>query len=458
MHVPLEKRETKQDLLKKKTKQKTCFNAFWIVGLGILLNHIVAVLALIFYHDISWHFVAGVLISAFLNVMGMTAGYHRLWCHKSYDAVKPIRYMLAMMGAMAWQGSIYWWILRHRMHHRFVDTKYDPYNSRRGLWFSHYGWLFEKPQFYDKTSLINMSDVRADEVCEWNRKYTPHLVVGLGMVLPALIGWWLGDALAGFLYIGVMGRCLSWNSVFALNSFAHYEPVGDREYALHQSATNCLLLAILTNGEGNHNYHHEFPHDYRHGVKWYDYDPTKWFIWTCSSLGLAWNLVRVDDHVRVEAENQVRIMKAHLHLDHERSVHRMHLQQTSSLSTSSKTTPPPTTHASFPPSLELPTPTADALLPLLLREDVKKGILPSNLKGKRFLIIEDYLLDVTPFIRQHPGGASLLQAYNFRDATKAFYSGQNIHTKAAHNIVKRLRVARLDDIMCTDNDDHPKKD
>jgi stearoyl-CoA desaturase (delta-9 desaturase) len=34
------------------------------------------------------------------------------------------------------------------------------------------------------------------------------------------------------------------------------------------------LLALLTMGEGYHNYHHEFQHDYRNGVKPWQFDPT----------------------------------------------------------------------------------------------------------------------------------------------------------------------------------------
>ena len=59
-----------------------------------------------------------------------------------------------------------------------------------------------------------------------------------------------------------------------------------------------LFLALLTMGEGYHNYHHEFQHDYRNGVKPWQFDPTKWLIWTLSKLGLTRNLRRVRLHLR----------------------------------------------------------------------------------------------------------------------------------------------------------------
>jgi stearoyl-CoA desaturase (Delta-9 desaturase) len=48
----------------------------------------------------------------------------------------------------------------------------------------------------------------------------------------------------------------------------------------------------VTVGEGYHNFHHEFPNDYRNGVEWYQYDPTKWFIRATAFFGLAYDLLR----------------------------------------------------------------------------------------------------------------------------------------------------------------------
>ena len=80
----------------------------------------------------------------FINMLGITAGYHRLWSHGAFEAASSLRYFLAFLGSLSWQGSIKWWVVRHRLHHRFTDTPLDPYDSSRGLWYSHFGWLFEK--------------------------------------------------------------------------------------------------------------------------------------------------------------------------------------------------------------------------------------------------------------------------------------------------------------------------
>lgn len=421
----------KAEILKKKRTGKTTFNQYWIVGAGIVINHIIAFWSLIYYRHVGWQFIVAMIVAGFFNLLGITAGYHRLWSHHAYKPSKPLAYFLASLGAMAWQGSIHWWVIRHRMHHRFVDTKYDPYDSTRGLWFSHFGWLFERPRFYEKSSIINMSDIINDPVCRWNRYYTPHLVIALGMVLPLVLGAMMGDAMAGFIYIGVWGRIISWNGIFAVNSFSHHESVGGKTYAMHSSATSSLLLAVLSNGEGNHNYHHEFPHDYRHGVLWGDYDPTKWFLWMCNILGLASNLITVEDHVRVESMKKTKIQEAQRLLDMKISSYARHMGDKKG---------------------GLPTPKPPTMLPTIRARDItsptaatlsisKDGSSPN--KSPVFLIIDEYLVDVTLFQKVHPGSETLIRSMKGKDATEAFWRGRNMHTQAANNIVKRLRVARV---------------
>lgn len=51
-----------------------------------------------------------------------------------------------------------------------------------------------------------------------------------------------------------------------------------------------VITALITFGEGNHNFHHEFPSDYRNAIEWHQYDPAKWAIWCWKHLGLAYNL------------------------------------------------------------------------------------------------------------------------------------------------------------------------
>jgi stearoyl-CoA desaturase (Delta-9 desaturase) len=87
---------------------------------------------------------------------------HRYWSHGAFKATKPLKIALCIASAIGFERSIYWWALRHRMHHRFTDTENDPYSAKKGLWFSHIGWLFTKPD-YTKLEYVDMTDLDNDE-------------------------------------------------------------------------------------------------------------------------------------------------------------------------------------------------------------------------------------------------------------------------------------------------------
>ena len=136
-----------------------------------------------------------------------------------------------------------------------------------------------------------------------------------GLILPALIGWaWGGPraALGSFLLAGVMRVVCVQHSTFFINSLCHY--IGKRPYSSRCTARDSWLMAIFTFGEGYHNYHHEFSHDYRNGVKPWQFDPTKWGIWLLSKLGLAKQLRRVpaEKIQLVEIAEKQRQLELHL--------------------------------------------------------------------------------------------------------------------------------------------------
>jgi stearoyl-CoA desaturase (delta-9 desaturase) len=105
-----------------------------------------------------------------------------------------------------------------------------------------------------------------------------------------LIAWWIGHPLGGFIMVVCLRIVVVLHSSFFINSFAH--TFGKRPYDSSQSARDNWLCAVLTNGEGFHNFHHRFPMDYRNGYRWYHWDPSKWCIYLMSKVGLAWDLKR----------------------------------------------------------------------------------------------------------------------------------------------------------------------
>ena len=242
------------------------------------------------YHWSAW---LGFVVLAGLSGLSITAGYHRLWSHNAYKAHVLLRVPLALCGAATLQNSILIWASLHRRHHRFVDDNdHDPYSAGRGLWFSHMGWMLrDYPSAQDDFS--NAPDLQRDRVVMWQHKYYAPLAIAMNVLPVLLLGWLTGDYLANFLLAGVLRLVVAHHTTFFINSLAHYW--GKQPYTDGNSARDNGVLALLTYGEGYHNYHHLFQNDYRNGVRWWQFDPTKWLISLASWLGLARDLQRVPE-------------------------------------------------------------------------------------------------------------------------------------------------------------------
>lgn len=228
----------------------------------------------------------------FMGICGMsiTGGYHRLWSHKTYKAHPLIRLAFAIGGACALQNDILNWASDHRRHHQHVDDNdKDPYSAGRGFWFSHIGWIL---RHYDsgKTDFSNVKDLQKDPIVMWQHRNYLSLVLITNIGLPALIGLIHGDVIASLLLAGLLRLVLSQHVTYLINSAAHMW--GKQPYSDSSSARDNGLLALITYGEGYHNYHHTFQWDYRNGIKWWHYDPTKWLIRGLAFVGLTSELKR----------------------------------------------------------------------------------------------------------------------------------------------------------------------
>ncbi|MEH6548750.1 MAG: fatty acid desaturase [Pseudomonadales bacterium] len=239
------------------------------------------------YHWTAW--LAFILLAG-ANGMSITAGYHRLWSHNAYKAKLPLRLFFALFGAAALQNSILIWASGHRRHHRHVDDEnLDPYCAGRGLWFSHIGWMLrDYPSGI--VDLSNVKDLQRDPVVVWQDKHYALVALSMNFLPPLLLGLMFGDYLAQFLLAGVLRLVFSHHTTFFINSLAHFW--GKQPYTNDNTAKDNGLIAALTYGEGYHNFHHRFQTDYRNGVRWWHYDPTKWLIGSCQWLGLTSDLKR----------------------------------------------------------------------------------------------------------------------------------------------------------------------
>ena len=229
----------------------------------------------------------------YLNGLSITGGYHRLWAHKAYRASPALKWFFALWGAGALQNSILIWASDHRRHHRHVDDdELDPYSASRGLWFSHMGWMLRKYRS-NEPDFSNARDLERDPIVMFQHRHYVVLTTFMNLGLPLLLGLWHGDVVGTVLLVGLLRLVVNHHVTFFINSLAHYW--GSRPYTESNSARDNGFLAFLTYGEGYHNYHHIFQADYRNGIRWWQWDPTKWMIALCEYLGLASDLNRVPD-------------------------------------------------------------------------------------------------------------------------------------------------------------------
>ena len=234
------------------------------------------------------HLVATTLTLGFAG-MSITVGYHRLWAHKTFDAHPTLQFILALGGAFALQNSALHWSSDHRVHHKFVDQNdKDPYSAKKGFWYSHIGWMLRDYQGDKYANYGNCRDLQKNKVVMWQHKHYLFLSMLMNFGVPVLLGVWFNDVWGMLLTVGVLRLVLSHHFTFFINSLAHIW--GTQPYTDKNTAKDNPLLALVTYGEGYHNYHHIFEADYRNGIRWFHFDPSKWFIKVCSYFGLTKNL------------------------------------------------------------------------------------------------------------------------------------------------------------------------
>lgn len=282
----------------------------WTSSLFLILTFFTALIGTpiyVYHHGID-AFQIGLFIFLFLATgMSITLGYHRLFAHKSFQASRSVRFATLVFGASAFEDSALDWASDHRQHHKHVDDHDDdPYSISRGFFWAHMGWIFFK--LYPRP-LANVADLKKDPLVMWQHRHHRTIAFVVGIIAPTVAGWFhsgASGALGAFLIGGVARVVAVQHCTFLINSLCH--TLGHRPYDSKTSARDSWLMAIFTFGEGYHNYHHSFQHDYRNGVKPWQWDPTKWAIWTLAQLGLVSDLRRVSEEKIVLAE--LREMKA----------------------------------------------------------------------------------------------------------------------------------------------------
>ena len=280
----------------------------WITSsflIGTFVLSITTVPIYLWYFGIDWFQVILFLVLLTATGFSITLGYHRLFSHLAFRARLPVKLFVLIFGPAAFENSVLMWASEHRRHHKHVDHEEDPYDITKGFFHAHIGWLLFK--LLPQPPFDNVGDLKKDRLVMWQHRHVHTIALLVGFALPMLLGaaWngWIG-ALGAFLISGVAKVVVCQHCTFFINSACH--TIGRQPYSTRCSARDSLLMALLTFGEGYHNYHHEFQHDYRNGVKSWQWDPTKWIIWLLSKFGLTVGLRRAARETIQAAQAQVR--------------------------------------------------------------------------------------------------------------------------------------------------------
>jgi stearoyl-CoA desaturase (Delta-9 desaturase) len=258
----------------------------------------IAAIALLWYFPLQPVVVVLAVGLYALTILGVEVGFHRLFSHHAFETTTPVRVILAILGSMAAQGGVVFWVAHHRCHHQYTDRPNDPHSPNlhedglggrlQGFWHAHAGWILagEIPN-----SMLFAKDILRDPAIAKVNQWQQYWVL-LGLVIPSILGGlltqsWIG-ALQGLLWGGFVRIFLGQQVINSTNSICHL--YGGRSFSCEDCSTNNLWLAIPSWGQSWHNNHHAFPNSAMVGMKWWQIDPGNWTIRLLEKMGLAWQV------------------------------------------------------------------------------------------------------------------------------------------------------------------------
>jgi stearoyl-CoA desaturase (Delta-9 desaturase) len=221
----------------------------------------------------------------------LTAGYHRYFAHRAFRTSRFVQFLLAWGGCTALQRGPLWWAGHHRRHHRYSDRPLDVHSPKKGLYWSHYGWVLGRRN--DATPLEYVRDFGAFPELRWLNTY--YFVPGLLLMASVFAAGWLsgGTLTTGLsaLFVGFfLSTVVTYQTTYLVNSSAHIW--GTRRFATLDTSRNNFIVALLTHGEGWHNNHHHCPHAANQGFYWWELDLSYVVIVVLEKLHLVWDVRR----------------------------------------------------------------------------------------------------------------------------------------------------------------------
>ena len=244
-----------------------------------MLLHVGAIAA---FFCFSWQRLAVAVVLYYVATgLGISMGYHRLHTHRSYKVPLWLEYFFAVCGTLTLEGGPIFWVATHRIHHQNSDQPGDPHSPRDGAFWSHVGWILFGETNHNNTRLMS--------------KYAPDLAKYPFYVWLNNYHWVPIVVLTGILYVVgglpmvLWANCLrivfGLHATWLVNSATHMW--GARRFATRDDSRNNWWVALISFGEGWHNNHHAHPTSARHGLAWYEFDPSWLLIKVLKVFGIA---------------------------------------------------------------------------------------------------------------------------------------------------------------------------
>jgi len=260
----------------------------------LLFFHLLAGYA-VFFTEPDSGLVITTLVLCVITGAGITVGFHRYFAHHGFKTNKAVAYLLALLGSAACQGPVRWWVGHHRAHHRGPDTERDPYDARRGFWYSHLFWMYgenfrvQEEQTHPYAGITR--DIAADPFLSFLSKESIYVGVFI-ILLPSTVFVLFGPEV--FLWTVAVRLVVVWHTTFSVNSVTHRW--GYRNYETSDRSSNHPVVGILALGEGWHNNHHAMPRLAQHGHKWWEFDLSWKLIQLLEAVGLATDVKRLENN------------------------------------------------------------------------------------------------------------------------------------------------------------------
>jgi stearoyl-CoA desaturase (Delta-9 desaturase) len=275
-----------------------------LVGSAFAIQHIAR-------HGLTKIDVLSFFLFYLLVGLGVALGLHRYFSHKSFETTPTLAFLLGAFGSMAFQGSIFRWVIDHRRHHShtdefgdvhspYVDPWGEEHGGLSGFLYAHVGWLFDSST---TDAHVYGAGLPQDRLVMFFTR-THWLWPAASLALPYGFGYLLGGpdaALGSMLVGGCLRTTILHNVIWSVNSIGHR--FGQESFRQGNGSKNNLTIALLTFGDGWHNNHHCFPRSAFHGLTKSEIDVNGWLITGLERLGLAWNVVRIPENRILDARH-----------------------------------------------------------------------------------------------------------------------------------------------------------